>query len=140
MHINPKHTSILILVLSMFIQQGYAAARTADPLVATANGEGTLKVGQETFKVSSVVVKLMEDGKAEITLITDITIFLTATWSGKLEGEQVDLVITGGATPGGVDGSGKLLLKGDKKSIATLSLKAVNRLTKRNIELNFAAK
>ena len=141
MQINLNRVAVLILVLSLFAgQQAFATVRAPESLVVNANGEGNLKVGQEKFKVTAVVIKLMEDGNAEITLITDITIFVTATWSGK-EGQQViDLVITGGATKGGVDGSGKLTMKDDRKSISALSLKAVNKLTKRNIELTFTAK
>lgn len=140
MQINLKRAAVLTLVLSMFVgQQVFGAVKSPEPLVVNANGDGLLKVGQEKFKVTSVVIKLMEDGNAEITLITDITIFVTATWSGK-DQQVIDLVITGGANKGGVDGSGKLTMKDDRKSISTLSLKAVNKLTKRNIELTFTAK
>lgn len=140
MQINLKHAATLILGLSLFAnQQIFGAPRSPEALVVSASGEGTLKVGQEKFNVSSVVIKLSDDGNAEITLITDITIFVSATWSGK-DQQVIDLVITGGATKGGVDGSGKLTMKDDRKSISTLSIKAVNRLTKRNMELTFTAK
>jgi hypothetical protein len=141
MQINLTRAAVLILVLSLFAgQQAFATVPAPEPLVVSASGEGNLKVWKEKFKFTSVVIKLMEDGNAEITLITYITIFVTATWSGK-EGQQViDLVITGGATKGGVEGSGKLTMKDDRKSISALSLKAVNKLTKRNIELTFTAK
>jgi len=140
MQINQKRAATLILGLSLFANpQIFGAPKSPEALVVSASGEGILKVGQEKFNVSSVVIKLSDDGNAEITLITDITIFVSATWSGK-DQQVIDLVITGGATKGGVDGSGKLTMKDDRKSISTLSIKAVNRLTKRNMELTFTAK
>jgi hypothetical protein len=141
MRINLKRTTFLVLLLLVFAGEQVCGATTAtESLVLNATGEGTLKVGQETFRVNSVVIKLTDDGNAEITLITDITIFITATWSGK-EGQQtIDLVITGGVAKGSVEGSGKLTLKDDRKSLSSLTLKATNKLTKRNIELEFTAK
>ena len=67
-----------LLVLSMF---GTATAQEVNHRLLHANGQGTLKVGQEQFKVNGVVVKLLDDQKAEITLIADITIFISGTWS-----------------------------------------------------------
>ena len=109
--------------------------------LASANGQGTLRVGDERFKINSVIVKLIDDRKAEITLISDITVFLTGTWSnhGESQGE-VDLEVTGGASPGGLEGRGKVFLTNDGKSITRLSLKGMSRTTKRPVEANFAGK
>jgi hypothetical protein len=109
--------------------------------LATANGQGTLRVGDERFKISTVIVKLMDDRKAEITLVSDITVFLTGTWSNHGEApEEVDLEVTGGASPGGLEGRGKVFLSSDGKSVTRLSLKGVSRTTKRALEANFAGK
>jgi hypothetical protein len=108
--------------------------------LAHANGDGTLKVGSEQFKIGSVVVKLLDDRKAEITLVSDITFFLSGTWSQNEESpEAFDLQITGGATPGGLDGKGKLTLVKDSKDIR-LILKGKSRTTKRNVEVYFVGK
>jgi len=109
--------------------------------LAVANGQGTLRVGEERFKINSVIVKLIEDRKAEITLVSDITVFLTGTWSNHGESrEEVDLEVTGGASPGGMEGRGKVFLTSDGKSLTRLSLKGMSRTSKRPVEANFAAK
>ena len=108
--------------------------------LAHANGQGTLKVGQEQFKVTAVVVKLLDDRKAELTLISDITIFISGTWSQNGESqEEFDLQITGGASPGGLEGGGKLTLGKDTKDLK-LILKGKSTTTKKNIEVYFVSK
>ena len=88
-----------------------------------------------------MVVKLLEDGKAEITLVSDITIFVSGTWSGNLDTqEKIGLVITGTASSSGLEGDGKLLLRDDKKTVATLELRAFKRQPKRNIAVTFTGK
>ena len=130
-----------ILVLSIFATSGAAKApQDGQYRLAHANGEGTLKVGSEEFKVGAVVVKLLDDRKAEITLVSDITFFLSGTWSQNGESQDsFDLQITGGATPGGVDGSGKLTLGKDTKDLR-LTLKGKSRTSKKNVEVDFAGK
>lgn len=109
--------------------------------LAYAKGQGTLRVGDERFEINSVIVKLIDDRKAEITLASDITVFLSATWSSHGESQQeYDLEVTGGATPGGLEGKGKVFLSSDGKSVTRLSLKGVSRTTKRIVEANFEAK
>jgi len=130
-----------ILVLSIFGTSGAAnAPQDGQYRLAHANGDGTLKVGSEQFKVGAVVVKLLDDRKAEITLVADITFFLSGTWSQNGESQDsFDLQITGGATPGGIDGSGKLTLGKDSKDLR-LTLKGKSRTSKKNVEVQFAGK
>ena len=129
-----------ILVMSMFGTFGAVAAQQeAKYRLAQANGEGTLKVGQEQFKVTAVVVKLIDDQRAEITLVSDITIFLSGTWSQNGESQEAfDLQITGGATAG-LEGTGKLTVGKDTKDLR-LILKGKSRTTKKTIEVYFAGK
>lgn len=109
--------------------------------LAQAKGEGTIKVGSEQMRVSTVIVKLLNDRTAELTLVSDITFFLTATWSQNGESqEDFDLQVTGGASPGGVEGVGKLTLGKDNKSDMKLILKGKSRTTKKNIEIYFMSK
>ena len=129
---------VLVMLAAMFVT---GEAQENQSRLATANGQGTLRVGEERFKINTVIVKLMDDRKAEITLVSDITVFLTGTWSNHGAGqEEVDLEVTGGATPGGLDGRGKVFLSSDGKSVSRLSLKGVSRTTKRIVEANFEAK
>jgi hypothetical protein len=130
---------VLLVLLSATLPVGEAQENQSR--MAYARGQGTLRVGDEKFNIHSVIVKLIEDRKAEITLVSDITIFLNATWSNHAESEQeFDLEVTGGASPGGLEGRGKVILSGDGKSVTRLSLKGVSRTSKRAVEANFEGK
>ena len=123
-----------------------ASAQDNKSIVAHANGDGTLKLGDEKFKVSTVVIKLFEDGKAEINLVSEITVFVSGTWSWKDDSKQViNLKITGGATGGGVEASGELFLRdsseaGQRRAIDRVSLDGTSKTTHRDVTLNFQAK
>jgi hypothetical protein len=142
MRINPNRTWIAVLAfLTMLMLAGLTAAQQPKSLVATANGEGSIKFGKEEFKIYSVVVKCFEDGKAEISLVTDITVFVNGTWSRADDrSNEISLKITGGSVSGNLDGGGKLLLTVDRKSITGLNLQVVNRTTKKVIKADFVAK
>jgi len=129
--------SILLIAL-LSPSAGLTRAQENQSRLVRSNGKGTLKVGGEQFKVTGVIVKLMKDGKAEVTVISEITIFLEGTWSkGADNPAGFDLIISGGATGGGLEGNGKLYVSDDGKSIKTLSIKGVSRTSKRNVELAF---
>ena len=129
---------VLLMVLATVV---VGQAQENQSRLAHSNGQGTLRVGDEKFQIYSVIVKLIDDRKAEITLGSDITVFLTATWTSHGESqEEFDLEVTGGATPGGIEGKGKVILSSDGKSVKGLSLKGVSRTTKRIVEANFEAK
>jgi len=130
-----------ILVMCLFATSGpMATAQEVQYRLAHANGQGTLKVGQEQFKVTAVVAKLLDDKKAELTLISDITVFVSGTWSQNGESqEEFGLQITGGASPGGLEGTGKLTLGKDTKNLK-LILKGKSTTTKKNIEVYFVSK
>lgn len=133
-----KFVIVLLMVGATFL---VGQAQENQSRLAHSNGQGTLLVGDEKFKIYSVIVKLIDDRKAEITLISDITVFLSATWTNHGESqEEFDLELTGAATPGGIDGRGKVFLSSDGKSVTRLSLKGVSRTTKRIVEANFEAK
>ena len=118
-----------------------AKAQENQSRLAVASGQGTLRVGEERFKINSVIVKLIEDRKAEITLVSDITVFLTGTWSNHGESQQeFDLDMSGSDSRGGFEGTGKLLLGSDGKSVARLTLKGISRATKRAVTANFEGK
>ena len=141
MKVKQLLVTALILVLSMFGTSGAAKApQDGQYRLAHANGDGNLKVGSEQFKIGSVVIKLLNDRKAEITLVSDITFFLTGTWSQNAESQDsFDLQITGGATSGGLDGSGNLTLGKDAKDLR-LTLKGKSRTTRKSIEVQFTGK
>jgi hypothetical protein len=140
MHCNRK----LIITLSMFVLVLLCGpffageAQENQTRLAHANGKGMLRVGDEQFKISSAIVKLLPDHTAEITIVSDITIFLTATWSNTTDSaHQFNLEFAGGASRGGVEGTGQASLSDDGKTLKRLSLKGVSRATKRAVEANF---
>ena len=143
MQFNQKHyrvaTSLLLLLLLVFPA---LATRPQDKdIVVSANGEGLLKVGQEEFKVTAAVVKLKEDHTVEINLISEITIFMTGTWSSTGDPTNgIALEITGSAARATMEGSGKLFVRGDSKSIASLKLQVFNKGSKRTIDVSFVGK
>ena len=142
MHITRK--VLVALLTCLFLVSATSFGITLNETkskVASANGNGTLKVGNEEFKVSSIVVKLFEDGKAEINIISEITIFITGKWSRKDPGaNEIDLDMGGGEASGTFEGKGKLFLKTkNEKTIDKLTLQGQSRLSNRKIDLNFVA-
>ena len=137
MQADRKFMAACILTLLTFSIPGWAVSGQSKSLVASAKGEGTIRLGNEEFKIHAVVVKLFADGKAEINLVTDITVFIKGTWSRGNDAEKViDLRITGSMS----DGGGKLFLGEDRKSIVGLKLELTNRTTKKIITADFLAK
>jgi hypothetical protein len=133
--VGPTIAALILLAMS-----NLASAQGSASLLATANGKGTLTVGKEEFKVTSVVVKLKEDGTAEITLVTDLQLLVTGTWSKAADsGETIDLKITGSASGGDAQGSGTLLLRPGAKSIDRLTIEGMSNTVKRKIRLEFIA-
>ena len=131
-------TLVVLAVLGMTFVS--TKAQDSEERLAHSNGQGVLRVGDEKFKINTVIVKLMSERKAEITLVSDITVFVSATWSSTQSPQEFDLEITGGASPGGLDGRGKAVLSTDGKGVQRLYLKGVSRTTKRTVEANFEAK
>jgi hypothetical protein len=133
-------TATAFILLNSLATRSPASGQGLTSLKATARGTGTLAVGKEVLKVNTVVVELKEDGTGEITLVSDLTLFVSCTWSAGADlSKGVDLKITGGTTASGAQGSGKLSLRPDGKSIAGLSLQGSSNTEKRKIVLNFVA-
>lgn len=120
---------------------GFARSQQPASLVASAKGEGNIMIGKEKFKLEAVVVKLFEDGKAELQLITDITVFIEGTWSRTPADEKaIDLKITGSVTARNLTGGGKISLTDDRQSIAGLKLQVVSKVSRRTVTADFVAK
>lgn len=130
---------VFCLLLSLLMIPAQALQKEPKSIVAHANGSGVLKLGDEEFKVTGVVIKLFEGGKAEINLISEITVFVSGTWARAANSKTViNLKITGGATGGGVEASGELYLRG-AKSIERVSLEGKSTTTHRVVTVNFQA-
>jgi hypothetical protein len=127
----------LLILLAM---SGLAVAQRPQSLDASAKGEGTLSVGKEKFKLYTVVVKLKEGGEAQITVVSDLSLFVSGEWSaGDDISKGVELKITGGTSQGSASGTGKLFLTADGKGIARLTLQGVTRSSGQKYTANFVA-
>ena len=138
-----KHSAITVFMFCSLLALGSVAfAQDPQPsLVASANGEGKIKLGKEEFKLNAVVVKGFQDGKIEINLVSDITVFISGTWSRVNESDKtIDVKITGNSMSGNLDGGGKLFLTDDRKSITGLKLQVVNKITRKTVTADFTAK
>src|SRR5215204_3750871 len=135
---------VIRMFIALFVLIILAAApalpmQDSESIVAHANGNGLLKYGDEEFKVTSVVIKLFKDGKAEINLISELTIFVSGTWSRDTDSKKFKLKIKGGATGSGVEATGELTLRGESRSIDRVSLEGESKTTQRKVTLNFQA-
>jgi hypothetical protein len=139
--------SIALCLLVLFFAVPALAQQQTEPksVVAHANGTGTIKLGDEEFKVSAVVIKLFEDGKAEISVVSEITIFMSGTWTRSADtATLIKLKVTAGATGGGVDAAGDLYLRDDgqaeHRAIDRFTLQGESKTTHKVIALDFKAK
>jgi len=140
MRVEHKLKLLVFSLLMVIALSAFTAGQEPKSLLATAKGSGLLKLGQEQFKIYSVVIKLVDDGKVEISLVSDITVFVSGTWSRGDESQKtIKLNITGTASGGGIEASGTLLLRADGKSIDQLRLQGASKTTKRNIGVSFQA-
>src|SRR5215813_9610608 len=141
-----RRSVALCLLLLLFALPGWAQQQTEPKsVVAHANGTGTIKLGDEEFKVTAVVVKLFDDGKAEISVVSEITIFMSGTWTRSADSANlIKLKITAGATGGGVDAAGDLYLREDNqaehRAIDRVALQGESKTTHKVISLDFKAK
>lgn len=131
----------VFVVPALSVAPAFFVAAAQEERLVSSSGQGTLKVGDGKFKLNSVIVKLLPDQKAELTLSSDILIFLTATWSKSAESQnEILLDMRDGDSRGGFEGTGKLILKNEGKTVARLTLKGISRTTKRPVEANFEGK
>ncbi len=142
MIIRKAATITVFTFCAMLALASVALAQDPQPsLVASASGDGKIKLGKEEFKLNAVVVKGFQDGKIEINLVSDITVFINGAWSRADENSKtIELKITGGSVNGNLDGGGQLVLTEDRKAIASLKIQLVNKVSKKTITADFIAK
>jgi hypothetical protein len=119
----------IIFGLAIVLWLALPAATVAQRIVSLqslADGKGTLVMFGDEYKIIKVLVVLKENGEAQFTLFTDMQIYGQGRWSaGQDLSQGIDLKITGGVV-GGAKGTGKLFLRADGKSIATLTAQGTN--------------
>src|ERR1700704_4714889 len=134
----------LAIVLAIVLCLALPASTGAQLIVSLqslAHGTGTLITDGDKYKVTGVLVILRENGEAEFALFTDMQLYGQGQWSvGKDLSQGIDLKITGGVFKNEKDakGTGKLFLRADGKSIATLTMHGASN-TGGRFEVGFVA-
>jgi len=127
-----RKTIAIILGLAIVLWLAQPASTVAQRIVSLqslAHGTGTLITDGDEYKITGVLVILRENGEAEFTLYTDMQLYEQGRWSaGKDLSQGIDLKITGGVVKNAKDakGTGKLFLRADGKSIATLTMQGAS--------------
>ena len=130
---------ICAVLLTLACASAMAAQEKPKSLEITAKGKGTIKVGREQFQLNTVILKLKEDSKLEMILVSDITLFFEGTWAwGDAAEKTVELKIQGGAASA-VQGGGKAFLRDDGQSLSRMSLQATNPFRKTTVTVQFTA-
>ena len=138
MRVTRRFVALFVLMI-LAAAPAWSTQEDSESIVAHANGNGLLKYGDEEFIVTAVVIKLFKDGKAEINLLSELTIFVGGTWSRDTGSRKINLKITRGATGGGVEASGELTLRGESRQIDRVSLQGESKTAHRKVTLNFQA-
>jgi hypothetical protein len=127
--------TLLVLLMS-----APAIAQRITSLTTTAKGHGTVNISDiDKHTINGVLVILKENGEAEITLYADMQLYGQGTWSAPEDLSQgIDLKITGGVVSGNANGTGKLFLRADRKSIDRLTITATTADGSK-IQLQFTA-
>ena len=101
------------------------AAQKITSLSATAKGTGSIVSRVDKHDITSVMVILNENGEANFTFYTDLQLSATGNWSqSKSSNTSINIKITGGIVSGNANGTGKLLLRKDGKTIDRLTIQA----------------
>jgi hypothetical protein len=130
--------TLAVILGSLLATSAFALTDDSEQLL-TANGKGTIKVGRESFALSSVIIKLAPDGQADITLVSEITFFLKGKWSKDNTAPNIiNLEITGSMTAGGAQGTGKLTIRADK-SLDRFTAQGGTKTSARKVSIDFVA-
>lgn len=117
-------TALATLML-VVVTPALTVAQKISSLTSAAKGSGKLNIASfDTHKLTGVLVILRENGVAEITFYSDGQICGQGEWSEDAESNGIDLKITSGIIRGHASGTGKLFLREDRKSIASLRITA----------------
>lgn len=98
------------------------AAQKLTSLNALAKGKGTMVAnGVDKYELTGVLVILKENGDAQITLYSDIQFFAQGRWSKSKDPKVINLKMSGQVVDDNSSVKGKLILREDGKSIASLT-------------------
>ena len=117
--------TLVMLLFAGFFLPVFAQSQDAESLIVTAKGHGEISVRVEKRKITAALVVLRKDRSVMIAVTSDLQIQLQGTWKANTASpEEIVLKITGGAVADDLDGSGKLVLTTDRKSLKELTVNA----------------
>ena len=130
--------TLLVTLVMLSAAVALSHPRAHQTRLASSSGKGTIKLGSEEFKLTSAVVKLLDNGKAEVIVVSEITVFMSGTWSRSGDASHhYDLTITGDEAGGGLNGSGSVDLSDDDKSVKRLAIKGTGKISNKAFEITF---
>ena len=117
----------LLLIAGSFLGVS-AQSQDVESLIVSAKGSGVITKGNDKGKIKAALVVLRGNGTVMITVTTDLQLELQGSWKASTDSpEEVSLTITGGALEKDLEGSGKLILTSDRKSLKELAIKAKSK-------------
>jgi len=125
--LKTRLTTFALVTAIALLLSVVAGAQKITSLKTTAKGQGTIVSDIDKHEISSVMVILKENGEADLTFYTDLQLSAQGTWSiDESPGQGINLKITGGVVSGNANGTGKLFLRKDGKSIDKLNIQATS--------------
>lgn len=98
------------------------SAQKPATLNALAKGKGTMVAnGVDRYQLTGVLVILKENGDAQVTLYSDIQFFAQGRWSRSKDPKVINLKLSGQVVDDKSSVRGKLTMREDGKSIASLT-------------------
>jgi len=118
-----RHNLLLILLFAQCVLPTPAQSQEAESINLFAKGHGSIVSTVEDRKISAALVVLRRNGDAVIRLFSDLQLQIQGTWSvSDSSPQEIQLKITGGELGGNANGSGKVLLSDDRKSMTDLAI------------------
>ena len=136
--VRPYQAVLLVLFAGCLLPVS-AQSVELESLIISAKGHGKMSSVVDDQKITSALVVLRQNGTVLITVTADIQLQAEGTWQATdSSSEELVLKITGGAVKGEVNGSGRLLLASDRKSMKELTLK-ITATNGQEISVTFVA-
>lgn len=128
----------LAILLSLIMPVCVSAQELAS-LNALAKGMGPMVAnGVDKYNLTAVLVLVKENGDAQITLYSDIQIQAQGRWSATKDPKVINLKMSGGVEGDNSKVKGKLILREDGKSVASLAVQG-RGVSGTKYEINFVA-
>jgi hypothetical protein len=118
-----RYNLLLILLFAQFVLPATVQSQETESINLFAKGHGSIVSAVEDRKISAALVVLRRNGDVVIRLFSDLQLQIQGTWSvSDSSPQEIQVKITGGELAGNANGSGKVLLSNDRRSITELAI------------------